>query len=284
MSIKIYTCNSEVDSVRSLGFDVSVEIGGNYAPSFSNDCVIRWGNSRRIYNNASDKNNGIVSEFPNVINSGKAIKANLNKLRSIEVMSTIVKTPKTFTFEVPEGVKAVIRPLEHSGGAEFNLVTGPYEIQEGYYGVEFLETDSEFRCWFINGKTLVGRRVATTEEQRRQAPCRSKWGYEYIHSEFAKLREQTLKAAKLLGIEVGASDVLKVGNEYVFLEINTAVSCDTNTVREFYKAGINEYARQKFPRLFQVRPEVVAPIRRATPVAHSRMNRSNFNYYSPAPR
>jgi glutathione synthase/RimK-type ligase-like ATP-grasp enzyme len=54
------------------------------------------------------------------------------------------------------------------------------------------------------------------------------------------LRDQTLKAAKQIGLHCGAADIIIKGKKNYFLELNSAPSIDTNTLERFYRDGINK--------------------------------------------
>jgi hypothetical protein len=61
------------------------------------------------------------------------------------------------------------------------------------------------------------------------------------------LRNQTLLAAKKIGLEFGAADVLFHKGKWYFLELNSAPSVDHRVVREFYQAAMMVLIAKKFP-------------------------------------
>ena len=81
------------------------------------------------------------------------------------------------------------------------------------------------------------------EEQKY--PCRSNWGYEFCDGISLELHHQTLMAAKKIGLEVGAADVLYYKGQWLFLELNSAASVDHRIVREFYQAALAELIKKK---------------------------------------
>jgi hypothetical protein len=247
MSIKLLTCKAEVESARRLGFDTSNRAADLFADDFKNRVVIRWGNSTLTYNN---KNYGRVVEFANVINPSAAIIRNCNKRQARETMSQYVTTPRVFKGTIPSGVTAVMRPVEHSAGSDFVIQKGPYAIPYGWYATEFLKTDEEYRVWFCNDSTFWARRVALHgEDKNNEFPCRSKWGYSYRENIPSSLHNDTLKAAKSIGLEFGAADVLKYDGRFYFLELNSAPSIDTNTLERFFKTNLTRLAQRRFPSL-----------------------------------
>ena len=252
--IKLFTPDSETSSAQRLGFQVLSHVEG-YSSNYLQDVCVRWGFSGKVYQNEADKRNKInYGDFPNVINSRRNIRFNVNKLLASEKLGQVVNVPRIFRMEVPNGVKAVVRPHEHSSGNGFSVVNGPIDIDwREMYGTEFIPTEKEFRCWWVGNKTMVGRRIATTPEQQRQHPCRSKWGYSFVNNnnEFPKLREQTLLAARTMGLEMGAADVLwdEVNRKYYILELNSSPTIEGRVITDFFRNGIIEVARQKFPNL-----------------------------------
>lgn len=134
--LAILTIPSEYRSVKKLGFDTYLRTD---SINFSEKKIfIRWGNSYSILGN----------EYEKVYNKASSISLNCDKLNSKKILQSIVKIPNLFEKEVPANILSVIRPIEHTGGFSFNIVKGPYKIQAGYYGTEFLQTDLEYRVWF----------------------------------------------------------------------------------------------------------------------------------------
>lgn len=241
--IKVFSLYSEYDEVKKLElptfyFPESFE----YTDKFNKDIIIRWGIGKR--NKGRD---GYIRDFDHTINRGFNIKSNYNKKLSLEKLSKVVKTPKIYNRFVPNRQNAVIRPFRHSSGDDFNVVNGPFYIPQNYYGTQFINTDTEYRVWFAGNKTLLARRVRLKNNVISKYPCRSQWGYKFIGDTPHKLHNDTLKAAKKLGLDFGAADVLFFNEEYYFLEINTAPSCDHYKVRHFLRAGLLDLCKLKFP-------------------------------------
>lgn len=244
-NVKLLTIKAEVESARRLGFDTANRAADLFADNFKDKIVIRWGNSTLSYNN---KNYERVCEFANVINPSRAIIQNCNKATARERMGQFVTTPRRFKGVIPSGVTAVIRPLEHSAGSDFIIQKGPYAIPYNCYATEFLKTDEEYRVWFCNDATFWAKRVALNgEDKGNDYPCRSKWGYSYRENIPASLHTDTLQAAKAIGLEFGAADVLKYDGKFYFLELNSAPSIDTNTLERFFKTNLMRLIARKFP-------------------------------------
>lgn len=246
--IKLFTINSEKKSAKKLGFPTFTSFGEQYAQDLDNDIVIRWGNSGRYY---LSPDNVVIADFKNVINSAAKIRTNCDKSFALAQMSRVVHTPRVFHDVIPSGITAVIRPDEHTGGKDFQVQAGPYDLPDGYHALEFIKTDKEFRVWFCGNDMFACRRVALNDKHRKQAPCRAEWGYSYLNSVPPRLRKETAAAARVIGLEVGAADVLWDGTNYYFLELNSAPSIDTNTLIRFYSEGLKRLAQKKFPKLMQ---------------------------------
>lgn len=226
-------------TAKTLGFPTITREGFEGHPEdFNKSLVIRWGNSRRYYNRR-----GVRQEFKNVANPSVAIRLNCMKQEARATFSEVVNVPKKYENTVPRGKMAVVRPLSHEAGIDFQIVTGPYVIPWGYYTSEFVETDTEYRVWFAHDRTFAGQRVPIHGESRVR-PCRSKWAYSYRDVP-AKLHKDTLAAAKAIGLNFGAADVLIKGGKYYFLELNSGVSVDAPTPRRFFQEAIEAYAASR---------------------------------------
>jgi hypothetical protein len=168
--INILTIDSEYDSACRLGFKTTTYIN-KHAEDFDNEINIRWGNSHLLL----DKENKEV-DFKNVINPGLIISANCRKHEALKKMSAVVHTPKMFEEAVPDGLLVVVRPVEHAGGSGFSVKNGPLTLEKGHeYATQYIKTKTEYRVWFINGKTLCAKRVCSKDKSKY--PCRSEWGY-----------------------------------------------------------------------------------------------------------
>ena len=142
---------------------------------------------------------------------------------------------------MPSDVLAVYRPEKHTGGNGFNVKKGPFCISDGYYATEYINTNLEYRVWFCGQHTMMARRakMLINNKEKHKYPCRSKWGYEFVNMS-RLLRKDTLLAAKTIGLDVGAADVLYStdSKKYYFLELNSAPSCDHWRVINFYNTNI----------------------------------------------
>jgi hypothetical protein len=248
MTVNVLTIDSEYESACRLGYKTSTYMG-DYAYKYDKDIVIRWGNSNWVYS----KDGHRTEEFKNVINPAKAIKQNCQKAKSIKLLAQVVNVPTLYEKSVPKGVLAVVRPHEHAAGNDFQVRTGPFKIDPGTYGARFLKTDAEYRVWFCGNRTMCGRRVKMKINEEQEYPCRSNWGYEFCNGIAQELHHQTLMAAKKIGLDVGAADVLYFKGKWYFLELNSAASVDHRQVREFYQAALSELVKKNFP-------EEVAPM------------------------
>ena len=243
MAIKVFTIESEYESACRLGYPTHTWLG-DYASKYNNDIIIRWGNSSNLYTDGG----GRSADFKHVLNPANCIKQNCRKHESVKLMAQVVNVPTLYEKSVPKNVLAVIRPTEHAAGNGFSVQRGPLKIERGTYGTRFLKTDAEYRVWFCGDKTMCGRRVKMQCNEEQEYPCRSNWGYEFCKSISPALHYQTLMAAKKIGLDVGAADVLYYKKKWYFLELNSAASVDNRVVREFYQKALEELIDERFPK------------------------------------
>jgi hypothetical protein len=232
--IKLLTIDSEYESAERLGFETNTYLHGR-TEDYEKDIIIRWGNSG-LY---CDRN-GDCREFKNVINLSESIGKNCEKNFALKTLSKVVKTPQIFEKIIPDGRLAVHRPTSHSGGKGFKVVTGPFNVYHDFYATEWIKADYEIRVFFCGSKTMAAKRV--TQNLKRLAevyPCRSLWPYDFKIKISRNLHRLVMKAKKALKLDVGAFDILVKDGEYYFLEANTAVTCDSRRITEFYQYGLN---------------------------------------------
>lgn len=234
--VTILTIESELESAKSLGYPTVLE-----CDSRTTDTVIRWGNSAMPDGR----------EFTKVVNTSKAIRLNCHKLRALEKMSEVVNTPKIYKQKVPSKKLALLRPFNHTGGEDFRVVTGPKDVPPEYYGTDWIKTKTEYRVWFAWDHTLCAKRVRVLPDgpdgkgwkndtsPEPEFPCRSEWGYKFMDYVPNPLHADTIKAARLIGLDTGAADVLIRGEKYIFLELNSAPTVDVDRLRRFYQNAID---------------------------------------------
>jgi len=256
MAVKVFTIESEYDSACRLGYPTTTYMGSSFAYKYDNDIIIRWGNSSRFYNKDGSK----TAEFKQVLNPAESIKVNCRKNESIKLLAQVVNVPTIYEKKVPKGVLAVIRPIEHTAGNGFSVQKGPLKIEHGTYGTRYLDvtkSGGEYRVWFCGKKTLCGQRVKMECNEEQKHPCRSNWGYSFCGSIAPSLHHQTLMAAKKIGLDVGAADVLYYKRKWYFLELNSAPSVDHRVVREFFQEALKELVKEKFPEKKEEAPTAV---------------------------
>lgn len=247
ITIRVHTIGSEEESARRLRFPTFTRVD-DYTNNLKNNLVIRLGNSILLYD--EDKPNCKLKEFDYVINPAAAISFNCQKNLSLERLSTVVNTPKIFKRTVPEGQLAVVRPTAHSGGKGFEVLKGSLTLPYGYYATEFLKTETEFRVWFCGNATMIAQRVTQNPERMAQKyKCRSLWPYSFHNQVPKDLHQQTLTAAKAIGLECGAADILYHEGKYIFLELNSAPTIDLNRIESFYRSNIYTLIKSKYPNI-----------------------------------
>lgn len=236
MGVLVLTIESEFESAKNLGYPTKTDV--YQIDVETKDTVIRWGNSERF-----------GRDFKTVVNPAKSIRANCHKLNALVAMSKVVDTPKSYTTEAKGKGKVLIRPIAHTGGVDFSVVSAPVKIDPEHYGTEWIETKTEYRVWFAWGKTICGKRVRVIKTDdgwedddtpEAEFPCRSSWGYSHFRYTPGKLHTDVLKAAEVLGLTTGAANVLVKDDRFIFLELNSAPSVDTPKITKFFKDAILE--------------------------------------------
>lgn len=230
MSLKVLAIPATMESARRLGYQ-TYDSATDLADSCSSDIkVLRWGSSY-----VCDRINGY-----DVGNPAEVIRFNVNKLESLQRLGEVVKAPRVFRRNVPVGVRAVVRPMEHARGQDFQIVRGPYRLEEGFYGAEYLETPHEYRVWFAYDRYMAAYRTAL-RNRGQSGPNRAEFGYEFTGCG-PSLTGIVRTAAQELGFKTGAADVLCLDNvrDYAILEINSAPALDQPRVLQFFKDAILE--------------------------------------------
>ena len=239
--IRILTYNRS-HSVKNLGYSTSTWLDGR-VEDYQRDVIIRWGNNCLI--------NG--REFPNVLNPARAITLNMSKILAHDALSEVVNTPRMYRKYTPNFGTFVVRPCAHEGGSGFRVVEAngrAINLSQGCeYATEYIRTNCEYRVWFCGRRTLRAQRARTPEQQRVAIPrfiCRSKWGYNFLDEVPTALHNQTLQAAKAIGLDCGAADVLLSNGRWYFLELNSGCSTDLGYLQRWFKEGINRLVNERF--------------------------------------
>ena len=259
MKIKILTIDSELESAKNIGYDTTT-YAGDFADKYDNTIMIRWGNSRPAFSSSGSRD----LEFKHVINKHESIRLNCSKPSASKLLSQVVNTPTIWEKKVPAGVLAVVRPNEHSAGFGFSVQEGPFNVPFGHYATRYLDVTkvgAEYRVWFCGNKTMCARRYKMMCNEEQKYPCRSNWGYNYINGISKDLHNQTMLAAKKIGLEFGAADILYYKNKWYFLELNSAPSIDHRIVREFFQDALKVLINKKFPE----KKEILVPVMEIKP-------------------
>lgn len=238
MKIRILTNPSNVQSAGKLGYptytrndDILDDLGDH-----DYDIMVRWGH-------------GSGYDHSRIFNTAKSIKGNRNKLIAREAISRVVNVPEIYTHSVPDGIKAVVRTLEHSRGENFEVVTGPVDVLDGHYASKFIAVSTEYRVWFAGQHMLCASRVPMESlGQTADDLCRSKWGYDFHDVLPEELGKQVQLGRRCLNLDIGAADVLWNPEEgkYYFLEYNSGCSIDNGEILSFFKRHIQDMAIEKY--------------------------------------
>ncbi len=230
MALKVLAIPATMESAVKLGYQ-TYDSADELARSFlEGDRVLRWGSS---YTNSR-----LRTPNPDIGNTYAVIGLNVNKRESLQRLGEVVKAPRVFMRNIPAGVKAVVRPLEHARGQDFQIVTGPVRLEEGFYGAEYLPTPHEYRVWFAYDRYMAAYRTAM-RGRGQSGVNRAEFGYEFTGCGPA-LTSIVRTAAQELGFKTGAADVLCLDNcrDYAILEINSAPALDQPRVLQFFKDAI----------------------------------------------
>lgn len=233
-------------TVKQLGFSTSVRLDGR-VEDYNRDVVIRWGNHSTMFCD----NRGRPVEFRNVLNPAKSISLNINKVEAHKVLSQSVRTPKLFTRVTPAYGLFVVRPRSHQCGIGFRVVEAkgkPINLNAWEYATEFFRTEKEFRVWFVGNRTIRARRAPIVEKKQgnEKFPCRSNWGYIFYPHVPETLHNYTIKAARAIGLDIGAADVLLANDKWYFLELNSSPSTDLSILNRWMKNSITSLCRERF--------------------------------------
>lgn len=236
--IYVYNGHAECDSKR-IGFPNFSHVFEGVS-KYNASTVLRWGRGGDIFDRY-----GRAMEFKHVLNPAKAIQLNCQKHLAIREISKVAKTPRIFNGLVPARKLGVLRSIQHTNGHGFTVVRGPKRYNtETHYATEFLKTDVEYRVWFCGNSTLCARRVNKSDKSKY--PCRSLYLYRFCKTP-KTLQLTTLKASNIIGLDVGAADVLYHKGVYKILELNSAPSVDARRIRLFYASALKRLVKRKFP-------------------------------------
>jgi len=274
VKVILLTPQSEKESSEKLGFDTRLNLYGTIE-DFLDTIVIRWGYGYSAYNRA-----GKECEYKHFITNYKNIQTNCNKLESTQKLSKVVLTPKIYTKNVPKGKLVVVRPFAHSRGENFEVKKGPLKLKGKTYAADFIKCEKEIRAFYCNGKVMVVSRVTQNEQRLKEKyKCRSLWPYSKPWKKVSKILEnQVLKAAKHLGFQYGAFDILCKNDKYIFLENNTAPSLDSNFVINFYKTGIDQIVNKKTKQVEKYLKENPVAKNTFKVINFDKQNAQKFNY------
>ena len=249
MDVVITNPRNAVSAVR-LGLPVITAIPTNN--NYNN--IINWGRS-----DAPDNDN--------VINKGCYVSRTVNKdgyLHDLEDNHIPVPAIRD-AGDALQDRSWVIRPNVHEEGREFNLhnveVDGTIRVPEDHHATLFISPTREYRIWFAGNSHKTAKRTPRPSEDETDESCRSKWGYRNCDN-FPGAIELVKKARAVVPIQFGAFDLLWATEErkWYILEVNSAPSLDTDSVRAFMAAGIKALMRPEPTIAATPRPAVATPL------------------------
>ena len=143
------------------------------------------------------------------------------------------------------------RPVNHTFGQDCEIKRGGFKVPDGKYCKEFVNTNREYRLLYNSsngGEFLLWRRVTENKKQLKEKyKIRSRWGYEYIDKIPKSLKQDAIKGFKAIGLEFGAADIVCKDNKYYWLEINGAMSITDKYLKSFFRQGIKNLIKEKYP-------------------------------------
>lgn len=234
---------SERESAEGLGFKTFTYPPHSYLPK---DVVIRHGYS------------GPINGTPVQINNAESIRLNVQKHKALKKLSKVVNTPRLYEKEVPKNKLVISRPYSHTEGKDYRLLKGPFKLEKGYYAVDAIKTDIEYRIWFVGDKVKMARRFTySKKEKAKKYPSRSLWGFSFYDKTYKKLKKLVLKGAKQLGIEMGCADILYKNGKYYFLEYNTASTFYHDEIINWHKKYIKSLIKKKLKKVKIIKPNKI---------------------------
>lgn len=207
------------------------------------DLVIRWG-SRRSITTPSDA----------VLNPRRQIRANTDKLNSLEVLEDADIPVPQFTRDASEigsptddtslSYPVLGRSENHSQGSDINLILQQRDLSltDNDFFVDYEPTQMEYRVQVFNGEIVkVHEKRLETEAAREEdyTPYirnhQKNWVFVNERGDTPDaVRENAIDAVDALDLDFGAVDVIHTeDDEVLVLEVNTAPTLDENNLRRY---------------------------------------------------
>lgn len=195
--------------------------------------IVRWGSPR--FAPLDENSEGIL-------NQATKIEFNINKFMAHQKMfEDEVSVPRfwsSFNTARTEclnlGCDFLRRRKSHTQGRDIIRLSPrdnlPRNKRSGYY-VQMLEKDAEYRLHIFKDECIG---LAKKEQRENANPLiwnfENGWDLVYIPQDereedvphYNKMKEESIKAIKSLGLDFGAVDLIMVGNKPYVLEVNTA--------------------------------------------------------------
>ena len=215
---------------------------------FLSNIIIRWGTRLSISDNVENPivyNN--IRSLENITNKKLTrqllVKHNVRTpYYSDEIINESLNNNMIFDLQFP----IIIRPLIHSKGKNFIVIKDLSELQdfytenniEDYYNAPFIDKESEFRVHCGLGKVLsILEKPKPKKSSMAWNRARTGEGFRYIpwsnyDYDLCKIALESIKAVKA---DFGAVDIIKLGNLYYVLEINSSPTLTSNdyTVKRY---------------------------------------------------
>lgn len=214
-------------SKRSQSYKKLLALGLNNHPY-----QIRWGLVREPY-----------GRFQDVLNKPEAVSNATNKKTMLKILDE--KNIPTLEWTDDQEVAKEHTPIYcrtelcSSKGKGIIRAENPEEVVRAPLYTKALDGYEEYRIHVLRGEVFYAQKKLPRHENANTIIKNikdyyfSKRDISRLHPKLYEIPKNTIKA---LGLDFGAVDVLKKGNDIRVLEVNTAPGLDNSTSRAYYKA------------------------------------------------
>ena len=178
-----------------------------------------------------------------------------------------VLTPLLVTGEAPYGFDTIWRPRHHSGGRDAIIVPedARVEIPEGWFGVQFMPSDKEYRIHIAGGQVIFAQRKVSEEGADPFIRSHNR-GWRFVSFEprnaEALLYASAISAVRALGLHFAAVDVIHGPYGYAVLEANSAPGLEEGSLQkyvEYFRREENRYVEREDEGRVRVAPPAAPP-------------------------
>jgi glutathione synthase/RimK-type ligase-like ATP-grasp enzyme len=161
---------------------------------------------------------------------------------NVRVPKTVATKEEALLLQFP----IVVRPVSHFQGRDFTFINTKEELNSMQlnfpaYFSEFINKDKEYRVHLAHSKALL---VQEKLKECGNAKDYKVWNHGLNGFKFKCLMQQdapkkaieyAINACRKIGLDFGAVDIMKKGDKYYVLEVNTSPSVDGLTAEKYGK-------------------------------------------------